>query len=67
MIEIDHNNGYQTLYGHMSSLAVSCGANVAQGQYIGAAGSTGKSTGAHVHFEVRLNGGFVNPWYVLGQ
>ena len=67
MIEIDHNNGYQTLYGHMSSLAVSCGQQVAQGQYIGAAGSTGKSTGAHVHFEVRLNGGFVNPWYVLGQ
>ena len=67
MVEIDHNNGYQTLYGHMSSLAVSCGGSVYQGQYIGAAGSTGKSTGAHVHFEIRLNGGFVNPWYVLGQ
>lgn len=67
MIEIDHNNGYQTLYGHMSSLYVSCGSSVYQGQPIGAAGSTGKSTGAHVHFEVRLNGGFVNPWYVLGQ
>mgnify|MGYP000940659545 CR=1 FL=1 len=67
MIEIDHNNGYQTIYGHMSSLSVACGSNVYQGQYIGAAGSTGKSTGAHVHFEVRLNGGFVNPWYVLGQ
>jgi murein DD-endopeptidase MepM/ murein hydrolase activator NlpD len=67
MVEIDHNNGYQTLYGHMSSLAVRCGDSVAQGSYIGAAGSTGKSTGSHVHFEVRLNGGFVNPWYVLGQ
>ncbi len=66
MVEIDHNNGYQTLYGHMSSLAVACGQSVYQGQYIGAAGSTGKSTGSHVHFEVRLNGGFVNPWYVLG-
>jgi murein DD-endopeptidase MepM/ murein hydrolase activator NlpD len=67
LIEIDHNNGYQTIYGHMSSLAVSCGQSVGQGQYIGAAGSTGKSTGAHLHFEVRLNGGFVNPWYVLGN
>jgi len=66
MVEIDHNNGFQTLYGHMSSLAVRCGDNVGAGQYIGAAGSTGRSTGAHLHFEVRYNGGFVNPWQVLG-
>jgi len=68
MVEIDHNNGYQTVYGHMATVpAVVCGSSVYQGQYIGPAGSTGKSTGSHVHFEVRLNGGFVNPWYVLGQ
>jgi LysM repeat protein len=66
MVEIDHNNGYQTLYGHMSYLSVACGQQVGQGQTIGAAGSTGRSTGAHVHFEVRFNGGFVNPWQVLG-
>lgn len=66
MVEIDHNNGYQTLYGHMSSVGVRCGDNVGAGQYIGSAGSTGRSTGAHLHYEVRYNGGFVNPWQVLG-
>jgi len=66
MVMIDHNNGYQTLYAHMSSLAVYCGADVFAGSYIGAAGSTGRSTGAHVHYEIRYNGGFINPWSVLG-
>jgi murein DD-endopeptidase MepM/ murein hydrolase activator NlpD len=65
MIMIDHGNGYQTLYGHLSSVAVSCGRSVSQGQTIGYAGSTGNSTGAHLHFEVRFQGGFVDPWYVL--
>jgi len=66
MVAIDHNNGFQTLYAHMSSLAVSCGDNIGAGTYIGAAGSTGRSTGAHLHYEVRYNGGFINPWQVLG-
>ncbi len=65
MIMIDHGNGYQTLYGHLSSVGVACGQDVYQGGYIGAAGSTGNSTGAHLHFEVRYMGGFVSPWYVL--
>jgi murein DD-endopeptidase MepM/ murein hydrolase activator NlpD len=65
MVMIDHGNGYQTVYGHMSSVAVSCGQSVYQGQYIGAAGSTGNSTGPHLHFEIRLYGQFINPWYVL--
>ena len=65
MIMIDHGNGYQTLYAHMSSTGVGCGASVLQGQYIGASGSTGKSTGPHLHFEVRYLGGFVNPWFAL--
>ncbi|MCX6056280.1 MAG: peptidoglycan DD-metalloendopeptidase family protein [Chloroflexi bacterium] len=65
LIEIDHNNGYQTLYAHLSTLGVSCGQQVFAGMIIGYAGSTGKSTGAHLHFEVRKNGGFVNPWQVL--
>jgi murein DD-endopeptidase MepM/ murein hydrolase activator NlpD len=65
MVMIDHGNGYLTLYGHMSQVSTSCGASVYQGGYIGAVGSTGNSTGAHLHFEVRYMGGFINPWYVL--
>jgi murein DD-endopeptidase MepM/ murein hydrolase activator NlpD len=65
MVEIDHNNGYSTVYAHFSAVSVYCGQSVYQGSVIGSAGSTGKSTGAHVHFEIRLNGGFLNPWSVL--
>lgn len=65
MIMVDHGNGYQTLYAHLSGVSVSCGQSVGQGQYIGAGGSTGNSTGPHLHFEVRYNGGWINPFYVL--
>ena len=65
MVMIDHGNGYQTLYSHLSQAIARCGQSVNQGTYIGAAGSTGNSTGAHLHFEVRYFGGFVNPWTVL--
>jgi len=65
LVAIDHQNGYLTLYAHLSGFNVACGQSVAQGQVIGFCGSTGNSTGAHLHFEVRQNGGFVNPWYVL--
>jgi murein DD-endopeptidase MepM/ murein hydrolase activator NlpD len=65
MIMIDHGTGYQTLYAHLSSVRVRCGQSVLQGGYIGAVGSTGNSTGPHLHFEVRYLGGFVSPWYVL--
>jgi murein DD-endopeptidase MepM/ murein hydrolase activator NlpD len=65
MVMIDHGNGYQTLYAHLSSTAVGCGQGVSAGQTIGYAGSTGNSTGAHLHFEVRYGGGYVNPWNVL--
>jgi murein DD-endopeptidase MepM/ murein hydrolase activator NlpD len=65
MVMIDHGNGWQTLYAHLSSVSVSCGQSVSQGQGIGGAGSTGNSTGPHLHFETRFEGGFVNPWYVL--
>jgi murein DD-endopeptidase MepM/ murein hydrolase activator NlpD len=65
MIMIDHGNGYQTVYGHLSSVAVHCGQSVYQGGYIGAAGSTGNSTGPHLHFEIRYEGGFINPWSML--
>lgn len=65
MIMIDHGNGYQSLYAHLSSVGVSCGQSVFQGQSIGSAGNSGFSTGPHLHFEVRYLGGFVNPWFVL--
>ncbi len=55
----------QTVYAHLSSVGVSCGQSVYQGGYIGGSGSTGNSTGTHLHFEVRLSGAFVNPWHVL--
>lgn len=65
VVMIDHQNGYHTLYAHLSSVGVSCGSSVAQGNVIGRAGSTGNSTGPHLHFEVRYFGGFLNPWTVL--
>lgn len=58
-VVIKHSNGTQTLYAHMSKVNVSVGQSVAQGQVIGAVGNTGKSTGSHVHFEVR---GAKNPF-----
>ena len=58
---IDHGNGLQSLYGHNSSLTVSVGEAVSQGQVIAYAGSTGYSTGPHCHFEVRQNGEAVDP------
>ncbi len=58
---IDHGNGFQTLYAHMSSLSVSAGQRVSQGTVIGYGGRTGYATGNHLHLEVRLNGSVVNP------
>jgi len=58
---IDHGNGYQTLYAHLSSYIPDAGASVSQGQQIGVMGSTGRSTGTHLHFEIRSGGQLLNP------
>jgi murein DD-endopeptidase MepM/ murein hydrolase activator NlpD len=58
---IDHGGGLSTCYAHQTSFAVSAGASVAQGEVIGYVGSTGYSTGAHLHFEVRIYGQVTDP------
>ena len=64
-ILIDHGNGFQTLYAHLSQISVPCAARVEKGQFIGFSGSTGRSSGPHLHFEVRVPGGYLNPLKVL--
>ncbi len=60
-VRIDHGNGYETVYGHMSRLDVSYGDNVDRGEIIGLMGSTGRSTGPHVHYMVKYNGAAQDP------
>lgn len=60
-VKIDHHDGFSSIYMHLSSYSVSAGQNVSAGQYIGATGSTGVSTGDHLHFGIALNGVYVNP------
>jgi murein DD-endopeptidase MepM/ murein hydrolase activator NlpD len=65
MVMIDHGNGFQTLYAHLSAIFVGCGQGVTKGQTIGSAGATGHASGPHLHFEVRYNGVPIDPWDVL--
>jgi len=61
LVEIDHGRGITTRYGHMSAILVSAGDHITRGQQIGRMGSTGRSTGNHLHYEVRIDGRAVNP------
>ncbi|PZU60237.1 MAG: hypothetical protein DI547_04245 [Sphingobium sp.] len=61
LVEISHGNGLETRYGHMSKLIVEPNTRVRRGQIIGLMGSTGRSTGSHLHYEVRVDGAAVNP------
>jgi murein DD-endopeptidase MepM/ murein hydrolase activator NlpD len=61
LVVIDHGGNLATAYGHQSSIAVSCGQSVSQGQVIGYVGATGHATGPHLHFEVRIDGNPVDP------
>ncbi|WP_246839709.1 M23 family metallopeptidase [Pseudarthrobacter sp. NIBRBAC000502771] len=60
-IVVDHGNGMKTTYNHLASIGVSIGQPVTQGQQIAGVGTTGASTGCHLHFEVLINGATVNP------
>lgn len=64
---LDHGNGYKTLYAHMSAIYVSAGQKVGKGEVLGAMGSTGRSTGTHLHFEIIREGGRLNPYSILGK
>jgi len=67
VIEIRHGNGHSTLYAHLSKIQVRQGQTVQKGQVIGAVGSTGWSTGPHLHFEFRVNGVHVDPQKIIQQ
>ena len=66
-VMLDHGDNLYTIYMHASALYVSKGENVVKGQKIAAVGSTGRSTGNHLHFSVRLNGSYVSPWNYLSH
>ncbi|MGZ9221899.1 MAG: peptidoglycan DD-metalloendopeptidase family protein [Anaerolineales bacterium] len=65
MILVDHGGGFQSLYAHLSGLNVGCGQSVGQGDVIGAIGSTGRSSGSHLHFEIMTSSYKANPWDLL--
>jgi murein DD-endopeptidase MepM/ murein hydrolase activator NlpD len=65
-VVIDHGNGYSTTYNHLSVISVRSGQVVGKGQQVGLMGSTGRSTGPHLHFEILRGGSYVNPLGALG-
>ena len=65
VVKISHGFGFTTVFGHLSSMSVSTGDEVHRGDKIGAVGSTGRSTGPHLHYEVHVDGRAVNPLYYI--
>jgi LysM repeat protein len=65
LVVIDHGNGWESVYAHLSQWAVSCGQSVEQGEVVAQAGSSGRASGPHLHFELRYNAAWVNPLSVL--
>lgn len=65
MVMVDHGNGFVSLYAHMNTIYVRQGENVAKGEQLGTVGNTGRSTGPHLHFEIRQQGAARNPLYFL--
>jgi murein DD-endopeptidase MepM/ murein hydrolase activator NlpD len=61
MVEVDHGNGFSTRYGHLSRIDVKVGDHVERGGIVGETGSSGRSTGPHLHYEVRHNGEAIDP------
>jgi murein DD-endopeptidase MepM/ murein hydrolase activator NlpD len=61
MVEVDHGNGFATRYGHLSAIEVRVGQVLKAGQSVGRLGSSGRSTGPHVHYETRITGEAVDP------
>ncbi len=64
-VVVDHGNGFTTLYAHLDKISVSAGQGVDRGTQLGLLGTTGRSTGPHLHFEIRLRGVFQNPFNYL--
>jgi murein DD-endopeptidase MepM/ murein hydrolase activator NlpD len=64
---INHGNGIETIYGHLSGFAVATGQQVSRGQVIGYVGMSGRSTGPHLHYEVRVHNTPVNPYRYLRE
>lgn len=67
LVVIDHGNGYETYYGHLSRVDVMAGQSIRRGERIGAVGTSGRSTGPHLHYEVRVGGVPVNPYRFLSK
>jgi murein DD-endopeptidase MepM/ murein hydrolase activator NlpD len=65
LLIIDHGDGWQSVYGHLDRILVNCADDVIRGETVALMGSTGNSSGPHLHFELRKDGGYVNPWDFL--